>query len=255
MKLSKELPSGNMPYNFKELSVTSLRPKHMTAFSESVLTENLQPAIEALGETIDADINVLTFGDFYFLMLYHRFHSRNIPFPVAWNCLGAVIQEVATNKRYTYAEIKHIVDQYENAEDKTGLINPNTMRAEEVECAHANRTTLDFSDFEIVHLSGPIEDSRFDFPRVKILSEYADLQRDVALQHVASVAAWLRDGETLRDKIHILTEQEDFVLFDAATEVRQKYDHGVARNVSKKCAFCGEAHQFNVMIGPQSFFA
>lgn len=256
MTFNEQLPSRALPYNFKAIEIVKLTPLQMTDFSEAIITESLAPAIEAIGATINVPVHELTFGDFYYLMTWHRFNSRaSLPFPVSWDCENSVLRDIATGEKYTFEEVAQIAEQFNNADDKTDLLDPFKTEVADDYCGHFNATTLRFSDFKVVQIPGLIEDARFDFPRVKILDEFAQMQSNPRMRNIASVAAWLKAGDTLQDKIDILMSQPDLELFDAADIIKNKYEHGVSRKVHKPCERCLHMHEFNVHIGPQSFFA
>lgn len=250
--MSSELPSATIPYNFKGIEVSKLKPKHLIDFSEAIVLESLEPVISAVGETIDVDVNELTFGDFYYILMHHRFNSRQLPMRADWACTGEVYK--SGNNTYTMADIQAMVQQYDEAEDKDDLINPYEIPVDAAACNYPNRFELQLSDFEITRLESPIDDPRFDFPRVRILSQYAETQNNPRLEKIAQIAAWVKEGDTIHDKIRVLSDQDDFEMFDAAEAMRQRFDHGVNRKLVKHCRSCGQPHEIGVFIGPQSFF-
>lgn len=252
-----DLPSGGIPYALKSIDVQPFRPRHMPYISEAILAENNGPLIEAVGMVMDFDVNQLTDGDFYYILTWLRFHSRDIPIYATWDCEGTLFRRKDTGAVYSIDDIDEMVVQWEKAkgtEAEATMEDPQKIEFEDIPCTHSNRIPTKFEDFHIMRMSDVPLDDRLDYPRVRHMVEFMDLVRENRFTKVIGPVRYIKDGFNLRAKLEIVDELEDMSLFDAASRAHFDYEHGVLQRITKKCEVCGTTHDFNVTIDAQSFF-
>lgn len=251
------LPSLGIPYAVKSIEASPFRPLHLAMLSEAIFLDNKAPLIEAVGMAIDFDVRKLTEGDFYYILTWLRFASRDLPIFADWQCTGVVFRRADSDTVYTMETIDAMVTQWEAAlgtEAQTLLENPHEIDFYEEDCDHENKQTVAFEDFQIQRMSEDAIDPRLDYPRVDQLVDYLDLGKDVRNKKIIGPVQYIKAGATLREKLNGALEATDMELFDLASRAHFKYAHGVVQRVYKKCERCGVEHPFDVMIDEHSFF-
>lgn len=252
-----DLPSAGIPYAVKAVDVQPFRPRHMPYISEAILSRNNAPLIEAVGMVMDFDVNQLTDGDFYYILTWLRFHSRDIPIFAEWDCGGTLFRRADNGVVMTIAEIDEMVVQWENAkgtEAEETMENPQNIEFEDIDCTHHNKIPTTFEDFRIMKMSDTPIDDRLDYPRVRHMVEFMDLVQENRFTKIIGPVRYIKEGFNLRAKLEILDEMDDMELFDVASRAHFEYEHGILQRITKKCERCGTTHEFNVTIDAQSFF-
>jgi len=255
---NSNLPSRLIPYAVKTIEANPFRPLHLPYLSEAILTKNDAPLIEAVGMVIDMDVNQLTDGDFFYILTWLRFNSRDLPIYAEWECGGIVFKRAGdeSGKIYTMEEIDTMAQQYHDARgtEAEGLMeDPSKIEWIEEDCDHYNKQDVEFADFEVKFMDESELDPRLDYPRVRDLVAYKELGSDVRNQKIIGPVRYLREGNTLHERLHSL-EKIDMELFDKASRAHFTFDHGILQRVYKKCERCGTEHPFNVNIDAHSFF-
>lgn len=254
-----ELPSLYIPYNFKSVTLNeNCGPSFIPPFARAVEDDDLAPMLEAVQKAIDVDVGILTEGDFYYAMTVMRImvYKRN-PLVARWQCTGGeVFERNDTGERWTQSHIDAYVTQWNNAEDKEGLIDPNLIMLTAVPCNHSNEEVVSVPDLFIHTLPDPEEapfqlDPRLDFPRAALIPEAYELSDSPDHGPFVRVAKWVRDGKTLFDKIEMV--QSDMDLYEAAIDAERKYRHGVTRYIAKTCRACGNQNTILMEVKALSF--
>lgn len=81
------LPSRFLPYSFKRIYVRQLERSEIKAIIRAKASGSYRHLLTALGQTINVDPTILTLGDFWYLMYWHRINSyKKTPFVVSWDC-------------------------------------------------------------------------------------------------------------------------------------------------------------------------
>lgn len=251
------LPSRTIPYQVKQITLKLFRPKQLGLLSKAVYLESMEPAIEAMQEVCDYDVNLMTPGDFYFLLAWQRFNALKREAPVTWECEGAAFIRTDNGEIYTSDRIQRIIKSWEDAAGtpaQAALENPNEITFDARVCGAVNIKQITFDDFHTIFLPDTQLDSRLDFPRVMAMVEYDKLINDPTYSRIVGPARWIAEGRTLMDKIDILFAQEDMGLFEAAAFANANYTHGISRSIRKQCDTCGNFHTFTTSIEPASFF-
>lgn len=251
-----ELPSRYIPYNFKSVSLLNVSPAFIAPMSRAVEDDSLAPVLEAVQLCIDVDVKELTEGDFFYVLTALRILAFKRNHLVArWQCNGGMLFERKdTNERLTLGQVDAIVEQYREAEDKTGLIDPDQLQVELVSCEHRNEEPVTMDDLIMYML--PEDDSvnldpRLDFPRARLISEAYDLSDDPDYGPFVRVAKWVRDGDTLLDKIEMI--KNDMDLFELAHQAESNYRHGISRYIVKTCRACGNQNTIAMEVKAASF--
>lgn len=255
---SSNLPSRGIPYAVKSIEVNPFRPRHLPYLSESILTKNDAPMIEAVGQVMDFDVYQLTDGDFYYILTWLRFFSRDLPIFCEWECTGIIFTREGdtSGKIYTMEEIDNMAEQYDAAkgtEAEEHMEDPSKIVFLEHDCDEYNNQTVAFEDFTVKYMDESELDADLDYPRVRDLVAYKELGADVRNQKVIGPVRYLREGKTLHDRLNSLDNIE-MELFDKATRAHFQFDHGVMQRVHKVCPRCGRAHAFDVNVDAHSFF-
>jgi|SRR5690606_35391402 len=248
------LPSRMIPYQVKEINIKKMNPRQLALFSESVVLESMEPVVRAVNQLIDFDAGQLTYGDFYYILTFLRFKQRNIPYMVEWTCDG-ILYERDDGRKYTEADIAQMVEAYENAEDKSVIENPAAIMLRVVACGAHNTEPVEFEDFKIHAMPEHKLDPRLDYPRASTLDSFVKALGDPSSKWLATAASWLRDGETIDDKINRVFQNEDMETFDLATVAARDLTHGVLQSVAKECPRCGQVHYAKISVDAASFFA
>lgn len=254
---NETLPSRTVPYQVKQIGVNPFRPKQLGLLGKSIFLESMQPAIEAMQEVCDVDVNLITPGDFYFLLAWQRFNSLKREVTATWECSGTKYTREDTGEIYKTQRIIRTTENWNAAEgtaEQAQLENPADLRFDLKYCGEHNMAALAFADFTTVFLPDVELDSRLDYPRVMTMVEYDKLITDPVYHKIVGPARWVAEGRTLKDKIEILFAQDDMSLMEAAANANANIAHGIGRQVGKECAACGSTHFFSASIEPASFF-
>lgn len=139
-----DLPSSFLPYGFTKLNARKFTPRDLSKIFHSSRSENFLIMIEALGATIDEDINELTIPDFYYLMYWHRLNSYpNSPFETKWvSMYGSDETYVLTPANIQVNHIKMTAAEYE-ASVHSGLRIPTVYDLIEIQTRQKQATTDD----------------------------------------------------------------------------------------------------------------
>jgi len=252
------LPSRMLPYPVKQLEVTPFRPPQMQLLSKSIMLNDMQPAIDALGQVMtNLDVGQLTTGDFFYLLTWQRFHALKRPVMANWVCNSAMFADRNDGTRYSSRDIRTLVHDWEDADDDTRqqLRDPNEVILDGYTCSHQNYQQLNFAEFECVFLpEDTVLDERLDYPRCDTLAEFIKLQRDPDYGMLAEAGQWLKAKGPLLHRVQQLVNSEDTELLETAMEAARDVQHGMRKYVTKKCEHCGHAHTMSFVVDPQAFF-
>lgn len=254
-----ELPSHYLPYNFKSVNLNeNVGPAFISKFARSMEDDDMKPLLQAVQCAIDVDVNTLTEGDFYYTLTMMRLmvFKRN-PLVARWQCNGGqVFERKDTGERWTVQQLESYVNNWNNAEDKEGLVDPDTIQVEVVACRHDNEEEVSADDLMMHTLPDPEEapfvlDPRLDYPRAGLIPEAYDLSDDEDFGPFVRVAKWVRNGVTLLDKIELI--QNDMSLYEAALHAERTYRHGISRYILKECRACGNPNTLLMEVKAASF--
>ncbi len=253
------LPSKTKPYRVKEFEMVTFRPKQLSLMSKAVQLSSMEPVIEAMSQVLTGiDAKELTVGDFFYLLTIQRLTCfKRRPLYAEWNCSGAVFYAIGSHERYTPLEVHELATSWELAdeEQRKTMEDPDEVSLEGALCGHANYEELGESDFRTIFLKAEQEmDADMDYPRVKHLEEFLQLQQDPELGLIIEACQYIKEGETLQDKVNLLMDGEDMDFYDRLNVATTQYVHGVSREVLKPCTSCGSRHSIIYTVDAQSFF-
>jgi hypothetical protein len=252
------LPSRTRPYPVKAIEMRLFRPKELGLMGKAVAFDDMQPAIDAIGNCLsNLDVNQLTVGDFYYLLTYQRIHSlRRNPAMARWECEGAMFRGRENGVAYTPKSIKIMVDNWEaaDAETRKNMVDPESVQLDGYRCSHGNYQETTMEDFSLIYLEDDVVlDPRLDFPRCDTLAEYIKLLRDPDYSALADAGRWIKGSGPLIKRLIDLVQGEDNDLFEAACEAERDIQHGIRRTVLKACSHCDHKQSLIFVIDPKAF--
>lgn len=228
------------PQPTKELNVEPLNLDGLALMSEACTEDSADIFVEAIKTCLPhTDVNALPLSDFIALAAYIRIQTfTNSPLEVRYTC---------TAPRYT--------------------LDGNTLSREEVEalesvegvqvrdCNNHVHKEFKFEDLEMVKLPEDfhLEDT-FDVPRAKHYAEYVNLYSNAQYRKLIPAVVWLKEGDTLKDKLEIVRSQPNLDLFDELSKLNSMHSHGLKRFLTVNCSLCNAPHKTALQISQYSFF-
>ena len=252
-----KLPSNYVPYDFQPDSLT-MRPMkgaELADMSKAFISDDISFAIKAIGAVINVDVNQITIPDFYALMLHARYISMPKSTPMGiWKCQGSMYEDQKSKVQYSMLQLQGMMKAYEL--DKEHNQNPNDIMVETVACGIEHSVGIVESDFEFIELPADIEplDPKFDYPRVRMLPQLTQALADPEICLTALAAQWLKDGDTLDEKLALMNAAPDLSLYDELSTLHAVRTYGVKQSVSKVCYTCGTEQPLVMVISPSIFF-
>ena len=251
------LPSEMRVYNVKTIEMDMFKFKQLKHISSSIASRHLGHMVKALGEVLtNIDVNTITQGDFYYLLAYQRCHAYSKPVFCRWTCRNKVYRSVSDGKEYTTEQVTELVRHYNEAtdEEKLKLENPSDIQLETISCDTHNSLPMSFSDIQVVKLGSVKLADGLDIPRANTVADSVILRQDPELGSIVPAALWVKEGNTLADKIEVLRNQKDLTLFENALEASTTIVHGIKNVVRKECTQCGSGSNHIFEVTPSLFF-
>ena len=253
------LPSKTLPYPVKSIEMAPFRVAQIMQLSRAVALQSIQPAVEALDSVMEFDANLLTDGDFYYLLAWQRIKAYSqSPLRAAWECGGMVFQErEGLQRTFTKKQLADLVEEYDTApeEEKALLTDPNDLIVTSKVCGHFNQVDITMDLLHTVQL----EDNQtlapgLDYPRVNTLADSQTRRDNPEQQNIVQAARWIAEGKTLDEKLAVLESQPDLSLFESALQANATIRHGLSRIVTVACEECGEPANHSFDVRPETFF-
>lgn len=249
------LPSNFYPYDFGSLYIKPFTVKHLRLLSKGILTKDVTYQQRAVDLVISQDVNVLTIGDYYYVLEWLKINSTTkTPLIVEWHCQDQRLQ----NK-----ETKEFVPN----DPRTLKTVAPTLDAEEydlVPCVTHNTEILHMVNLDVLQLPEEGWDGipeGFDFPRVAQMQGIQEALKDNELNMLVGAAQWVaaepKPGKpyaTILDKIDVLEAQSNLDMFTTAMAINDTVVHGIAQNSILHCRTCGSEHPYEIQIDSVSFF-
>lgn len=256
---SSKLPSKTIPYSIKTIEMENFKVSQIMKLSRSIALQSMKPVVEALDSVMDFDANELTDGDFYYLLGWQRISAYvSSPLKADWECQGVVFQENDNLKRvFTQDQLKSMVEEYDAAsdEEKELLEDPKELMVTSRVCGHHNSIDVSMDHMRIVYLDDGVKlDPHLDFPRVATLADSIARSDNPDQQNIVQAARWVREGNTLDEKLAVLEAQPDLQLFEKALQANATIRHGVSRTIVLPCSECGTEAPIAFDIRPETFF-
>lgn len=242
------LPSNFVPYSFKSLYVRPLTVLELRLISKAAVLKEPQHLLRAIDLVISEDINRITIGDFYYLLMWLRIHSMpKTPYVIEWHCEEQAPVDAAG---------KRII--YDDPEFESLLAaGPVTYS----KCLTHNSEIIHLTDVEIVSVPDGLEGlpdplipgTALDWPRVRDLASIQEAFQDPELRLIVGPAQWVA-GASLAEKITTLEQQPDLSLFDFASAVNEEIVHGIRETTTLTCRGCGIKRPHTLALDALSFF-
>jgi len=256
---ASNLPSKTVPYQVKSFEMKPFRVAQIMQLSRAVALQSIQPAVDALDGVMEFDANLLTDGDFYYLLAHQRIHAyAHSPLQATWTCSGLVFAEKEGLKRnFTKQQLADLVEEYDTVPDteKHLLTDPSELIVTSKLCGHENQFDITMEMLNTVFLDPELKLAPgLDFPRVSTLGESQNRRDNPEQQNIVQAARWVSEGKTIDDKIAVLEAQPDLVMFEQALRANATIRHGLSRIVTVHCAACGEPANHSFDVRPETFF-
>ncbi len=246
---------GNLPSNFfpypeltdKRIFARAFTVSELRLISKADSLKDVSYLVRAVDLCITLDAGNLTIGDFYYMLMWLRLHSMpKTPYIMEWHC-----QEVVVVNKETKAIIPNDDNFAMPTDEDNYQIDP---------CATHNTEIIHMSNVEIVSLEddfpglpqeGAIE---FDWPRARLLQDIQTSLREPELVQLVPAAQWVKDGNTIEEKIAIFETQNDLTAFDQALQINESIKHGVAEHTVLSCRRCMHKTPHQIHLDPLTFF-
>lgn len=233
----EDLPSNFHPYPGRDhILVRPFSVTELKLIARSIETGDADFITQAIDNCVNIDVYDLVISDYFFLYYWLRIQSYpNTPHYMEWKC-----DEVKDSKT----------------------------------CDHENVTPLTQKELKVVYLNdlgfdSALLDPRLDFPRVRLLQDLniaeADkksltdgAKKDVTFSMddilLVNAAKWIKEGDTLREKIEILEAQGDLELYEKASKTNKALSFGVYEYAMVSCSRCGAKRRYRVLLDAPRFF-
>jgi len=220
----------------KECQMEKFDIRSLQKISASLSADDYTLFIEALDDKLDVDVFSLGFRDFYKLILIQRLICfPNSPIEFSWTCSGVVLS-TDDGTIVTKEETRDLDPKTELLAKTCGVYNVKTLSSIE--------------DFKEIMFDYELPDYAA-IPTVALLAEYRRMIDEPQLRFIVPIAAWLKEGETLADKIELIGSDLD--LFDKLSDLNS-LDHGIVSKVEARCSSCDKAVVKRIDVDNTSFF-
>lgn len=242
-----DVPTGFMAYdNLKSLALRPFVIKDLSLLDLGARSGNISHLLKAIDACADTDIYELTEGDFQFACAWLRLHSYpKTPSQVSWQCNNQFLVKATTDELYggptdlTEDQMLRFDLKYE------------TCGRKNVEIVHNSSTRIVSLDDDFAGLP-----EGTDFPRVRTMHETDKiLEQDPDMGDVVRMARWIKEGETVQDKIEVLHAQEDFDLWYKIQEAQRIGNHGIYEIHPLRCRGCNNTLTHTAAFNLKTFFA
>lgn len=239
------LPSQGIPYKGRmdKLFIRPFRLAELRLLSKAAQLNELSHLIRAVDLVISHDVFDLTIGDFYYVLFWLRMYSMpDSPYVIEWDC---------DQPYYTHKDSKipllYSDDQWPTAE--TILKEYNVAS-----CGTSNTSVINQASVEVICLEEDfVLETRFDFPRVRILENLNAAMLDAEMAMIAPAIQWLK-GDTWEDKIKVAEGADSVNLISAALKVNREVVHGLNEEVTFSCHRCRIKHTQTLKLNALTFF-
>lgn len=257
-------PSRMAPYNVKQLEVRTFLPRDLMAVSRAATTDSILPMIEAVGNTLtEVKAKDLTIGDFYYMVAWQKFNAFPDSPPYAtWDCEGVLYlhesgpSEDKGERFFTQSQLNALQQEHDQlrASGQEPPFDEREMEVTQVICNHHNNVPLAFSNMTVLRMPDVELDPRLDFPRVRTLAEFIEMRKKPEYANLVGPAQWVREGNTLEEKLDILLNQDTTELFDVCSLANQDVVHGISNFVKMPCSHCQTEALHTLDLSAKSFF-
>ena len=240
----EDLPSNFYPYaDRKQILIRPFAVTELKLIARAIETGDSDYITQAIDNCIDFPVTELTIVDYFYLYYWMRIQSYpNTPHYMEWKC-----DEVLSS------------DDDEDDERVCGHENMTALTSKELKVIYLNDLQFDAKNL----------DPRLDFPRVSLLQDLSLAQDSkTAIQSgknkeatfslddlvLVNAAKWIKEGNTLREKIEILEKEPDLELYEIASKTNKAFEYGVYEYAMVKCGRCGAKRRYRVLLDAPRFF-
>ncbi len=235
------LPSKCYGYDWKTMHLRPFRLADYPSISKAAKLDNMDLMLDTIDKVITQDSRDLTIGDFYFVLMWLRFHSMpKTPQVFTWDCDQLVLK----NK-------------------KTGVLIPNTVPYqnpqirsdyEAVPCDAMTTESVHQADVQIIDLpdEGVVLPDGYDWPRARHIMAIREALADPEYALLAPYIQWMA-GDTFEDRKAAFLAGDNDTMATAAA-LNSKYQHGISETVKLTCRNCRYEHYELLNVDPSSFF-
>lgn len=237
-----DLPTGFKPYTFKQIYMRQLVLEELNLIHTGMAARvrPYQHIIRAVQLCSSVDVNLLTDGDFEYVLAWLRRHSYpEFPAIATYTCSNPVYQRPD----------KSIEFDVKKANMERLTLKP---------CGGDNKELVRKVNVR-VHT---IEDHQFlnepdiDFPRVGTLTDYYDaVDLDPKVKVVGAMARWVKHGTTFAEKLAFLMDQDGLDLYERIERISKQFYHGITEVMTLKCGECGHTMTHESQPRLLAFFA
>lgn len=234
-----ELPSRGIGLPVSEVTVSNFTLNELILLERAQSENDYNYAIQAMNATLDCDVNLLSIGDFYYLMSYQRTVCfPNSPISLGWTCGQQVFKDTEGN-------IYPIDTKFEK--DVAVAISS---------CGTRNFVEYEFDDLLMVQVdSGTELPAGYDFPRVSILAELRQaIQEDPSKEKLLSCVQWINCAPTIAERLVLLQQEETLDKIDMASKLNRDFTHGLLEEIYAECSSCKGKVRKAFRVDITSFF-
>jgi len=249
-----DLPTGFGPYEEHGIKKIYIRPfcvreLSLLTMGSSLGARGVGHILRAVDMAISCDVNILTDGDYEYVMAWLRLNSYpKAPSLVKWKCKKLNVIESKGRAFYTKPDAFQMTEK----ELKARGLEYEVCNADNNEIVHNVKT--DIMTFDDDDLVMPYDD--LDFPRINTMVELLQLLEDhPELEHHARIARWVKEGITLKEKMRIIEDQEDFEMYSRIQECIKRFKHGIQEDMHLRCRTCGNEIDYKAKPNLLTFFA
>lgn len=242
------LPSNGKAYKWTNLYIRPFTLHELKLISRSASLGDPQPIIRAIDLTISEDVNDLTTGDYFYVMLWHKIHSyTKTPLIVEWPCDRPLFNRLRDGK----IRFEPLTEQEQEEQD---LLAEDRDKFLPELCGTVNSEPIHKVDVEVASLEDDfVLDAALDFPRVRNMVEVEEALKDPDLSWLIPSIRWL-PGLTLEDKMKHFEDSEEPNLLARARKANDTVRHGINQKTTLHCRRCRTTHPYFIRLDPQSFF-
>jgi hypothetical protein len=245
---------GNLPSNFypypgeTKMYIRPFTIKELKLVSKAALLKDMSHLIRAVDLVTTMDAGNLTVGDFFYVLMWLRIHSMpKTPYVVEWHCKEPILVHKTDGSRiYNDHTFQVPKDEANWKVDHCTAHNSEIVHMTNVEIV-----MLDEDNYSGIPQNGIVE---YDFPRARNIQEVQEALNDPELKLIVPAAQWIKEGDTLAEKIAVLERENDIQALDDAAVINETILHGISESTTLTCRDCRKRTDHSLVLDAYSFF-
>lgn len=238
---TKDLPSRGQYHHTptEEIAVVPLSLDGLALMSEACTNDDAHAYMQAIQTCTPIDVYNLPTPDFVAIAAHVRCLTfKDTPICADYTCNSPRFMHLG--KLITQEEVENVLDTSE-----VSIRDCNT---------HVHET-YDLSTLPTTFLQeGFVMPEGLAIPNSKHYAEYIELSRNPSYRKLLPAIQWIKEGDTLADKLEFLRNQTDLNLFDLASKTNSDNPFGLRKYLVTKCPSCGMTAKTQLQISQYSFF-